>query len=490
MNTFWSHSNDGKGKITVTKDLIVDFLQHEGYRNIKLNGKWEIVKVTDNVVRFVRDTIEARQALINQINRFEELDDKPSIRDKTLSHFKEVRKSGLLDALEELNLNLVRGDKNTTYKFFRNGAVRVTCDNAEIVQYRDLPGHVLESEIINFDIEFVSHDLTRSSDFSQFLFRCMNANPHNYHSLISVLGFLSSSFKSPKNEKAIVFCDDIQSDAAEGGTGKSLTAKALSHFNQTVIEDGKNFRQGQFVFQQVDYGTRLLVIDDTVRQFNFESLFSSVTGAFQIEKKYQDRITIPFEDSPRVLITTNYTVFGRGFSFERRILEVEFSNYYGRARKPANEFGREFFNEWSVSDWNLFYNFMITCISHFLKHGISEPIINNKDVKRLRRETSRDFAEFAEDYDWPHEIAKAELFKIYKEQYSNNTWLSIRTFDSWVKIYFELRSIAYSEVKRHGGTRFWQIGPKGAKSPKASGGSEPQRPPVAQSRSELPGGQP
>lgn len=483
MKTFWDTKKDGKAK--VKKNLILSFLEERGYRNLKVNGKWQVIKVKDNIVQIIEDSIEARRELISCIIESEEVDNRGSILDQTLSSFKDIKRSGILDALEEISLNLLKGDEKTSYKFFLNGAVKVTASTIEVLPYSVLSGHVLKSEIIDFNIRIVPFVETKSSSFAQFLLRCMNKNTHNYDSLLSALGFLSSSFKSSKVERAIVFCDENQNDAAEGGTGKSLTAKALVHFNKAVIEDGKNFKQGQFVFQQIEFGTRLLVIDDTSKQFNFESLFSAVTGGFQIEKKYQDRFTIPFEESPRILITTNYTIFGRGFSFDRRILEIEFSNYYGRNIKPSDEFGSEFFSDWTNVEWNLFYNFMISCVSHFLDQGISEPIVRDRNAKRLRKETSRDFAEFVEEYDWPHEISKGELFRLYKEHYGNHTWLSIRTFNSWVKIYLESKCIPYSEPKKYGGTRFWQIGPKGGSSDKSSPGIVPLRPPVAPIQSGL-----
>ena len=285
----------------------------------------------------------------------------------------------------------------------------------------------------------------------------MNEDEQRFHNLLGILGYLSSGYKSRKDDKAVVFCDGLIEGLPEGGTGKSLTATALHHFNNTVIEDGKTFKFTNFTFQQVTYGTELLIIDDANKRLNFENLFASITGGFQIEKKYQDKQTLSFEDSPKILITTNYTIYGKGYSFERRIIEVEFSDYYGRFRKPLDDFKKEFFNSWGKAEWSLFFHFMLKCVQHYLRcNELHEISINDPIQKRLIRETTIDFFNFISEADLHGYIRKSVLYDEFLDEFPEyKKWLSIRKFNGWIKDYCITMKIEFYESKMEGGKRCW-----------------------------------
>ena len=94
--------------------------------------------------------------------------------------------------------------------------------------------------------------------------------------------------------------DDNLKGYPDGGTGKSLLANSISKIRETAQEDGKNFDPTKsFAFQQVNADTKILFIDDLKQGFNFERVFPLISEGLQIEKKYQDRYTIPFEKSPK-----------------------------------------------------------------------------------------------------------------------------------------------------------------------------------------------
>jgi hypothetical protein len=59
-------------------------------------------------------------------------------------------------------------------------------------------------------------------------------------------------------------------------------------------------------------------------------LFSAITEGITIEKKNKDAIRIPFSFSPKIVITTNYAIKGRGNSFLRRKVELELTSFYNK----------------------------------------------------------------------------------------------------------------------------------------------------------------
>jgi len=454
MKEFWYV--DKKGNYEVKQNQILRFLEFQGFRNAKIENQWFVVRVSNHVIDIINDTLEVRHYLVKYIKSKKSQVDQDQIIEKVLGLFKLVKRTGLLDGLSILEMELLEGDESTTYKFFRNGVVKITATQIELLDYDLLEGSVMRSSIIERDIHLQTEIEIWKSDFSKFLYRCMMANNTSYFALISTLGYLSSNYKTAKDNKAVIFCDDNMEGIPEGGTGKSLTALALSQFNNSVMEDGKNFQHSNFTFQQIKPETNLLIIDDAGRKFNFENLFSSITNGLQVEKKYQDKYMLSFQDSPKILITTNYTIYGRGYSFERRVVEIEFSNYYGKDIIPLNEFGHEFFTSWNDEQWNSFYNFMSACVSYYLKNGIVEASFNDQDEKKLRRETNIDFVEFISEYELKNWIKKADLYEAFINDYPNyKTWLSIRKFNEWVKIYCHTKEIDFQEQKRNDGQRHW-----------------------------------
>ena len=82
---------------------------------------------------------------------------------------------------------------------------------------------------------------------------------------------------------------------------------------QTI--DGKQFKfGGDFPYQSVKTDCQILVFDDVKKNFQFENLFSVITEGIDITYKGKDTIKLPIEDSPKIVISTNYVLKGNGDS--------------------------------------------------------------------------------------------------------------------------------------------------------------------------------
>jgi hypothetical protein len=192
---------------------------------------------------------------------------------------------------------------------------------------------------------------------------------------------------------AIILGDENLSQDPEGGTGKGLFMTALSHMKKLVTIDGKSFNfEKSFAYQLVSADTQVLCFDDVKKHFDFERLFSVVTEGLTLEKKNKDAIKIPFTKSPKVAITTNYPIKGKGNSFERRKWEIYFSNFYTKEFTPLVEFGKLMFGEWNEDEWCAFDNYMIENLMFYLKNGLIKGNFKNVDINKLAINTNYDFA--------------------------------------------------------------------------------------------------
>jgi hypothetical protein len=274
---------------------------------------------------------------------------------------------------------------------------------------------------------------------------------NRYNSLKSIIGYLLHSFKTSANNKAVILNDETISENPNGGSGKGIFWNAISKMKKVSSIDGKTFEfTKSFPYQTVSTDCQLLVFDDVKKNFNFESLFSLITEGITLEYKGQDAIKLPVEKSPKILITTNYTIKGDGGSFDRRKIEVELSNYFSSKLTPLDHFKHLLFDDWDAKEWSRFDNYMINCIEYYLQNGIVSNEYKNLLERKFISSTSHDFYLYTKEPDnlklgttyWNTDICSAIKSENpdYKD-YSNRTILG------WIKKYCDFKDYNFEEKK-------------------------------------------
>ena len=226
-----------------------------------------------------------------------------------------------------------------------------------MVSYNDFQGTVWKSQIIKRDFT-VLKDKNPNSVFEHFLANITGGDNDRFISLQSVMGYLLHPYKDPSFSKAVILLDENIdfSGVANGGTGKSLIATALSQITPMVIKDGKRYNANEnFVFDDIRPHHRILYFDDVKRNFQFEEFYSIITGSLKVNRKYKDSVLLPPNLTPKLLISSNNMVKGTGGNTdERRRIEFEIAPYYSADFTPRNEFGHVFFEDWDKSEWEQF----------------------------------------------------------------------------------------------------------------------------------------
>lgn len=403
----------------------------------------------------------------NFISVFEE----PKIKDFVLS---DLRSRGCIDAFElmanntssfnsnflsmvsSIDVKFNRDNAYTSYIYYNNCAIKTTRDNIEVLNYDDIDDLIWTNQVIKRDI-----NLKEESDgvFKSFIWKLSGENPDRYYTLKSVIGYLMHSYQNEAKPKAIIFNDEmISEDIPNGGSGKGLIHRAIGHIKNIVIEDGKKFdTKNQFAYQKVNKDTQIFLIDDVPKHFNFESLFSIVTEGMTVEKKGQDAYQIPFKESPKISITTNYTINGSGPSHERRVFEVEIANYFNDQKTPEVEFGHLFFVDWDADEWANFDNFMIRCVQYFLKNGLVQSDKVNLAFRKLRNELGTEFIEFMESQKFNGTPLNRKDFRDnFNRQYPTVAKFNTpQKFNKKVKDYCAFNNITFTEGKYNGVVNFY-----------------------------------
>lgn len=369
-----------------------------------------------------------------------------------------------LSMLKSEDVKLKEDTKDECFLYYRNCAVRVTRNTIEEIDYLDLDGYVWKNQII--DRDFIKYD-HHKAEFRKFIWLISGQNIDKYESFKSVLGYLLHSYKTSSKNKAIILNDETISDNPNGGSGKGLLWNALAKMKKVSMIDGKTFTfEKSFPYQTVSTDCQILVFDDVKKNFSFESLFSVITEGITLEYKGQDAIKIPVEKSPKILITTNYTVGGVGGSFDRRKFEVEMSGHFGAHHTPEDEFNHMLFDDWNQSEWQMYDNYMINCVQGYLSTGLIAHEFNNLETRKFIKNTNMEF------YEWSKEegnitqsirLYKGEIYDAFIKDYpdyGNGKYkLSQKRFRQYLEEYAKFHEFKYFEGRDHIG-RWFEVSKK------------------------------
>jgi hypothetical protein len=381
-------------------------------------------------------------------------------------------KEDFLSMLSPVDVLFIDDTKEQAYLYFRNCAVMITASGITPVDYIDLGGYVWKNQVIQRD--YVGCPPV-ACDFQKFISNICNSEKDRINSVETTIGFLMHGYKDPSFCPAVILNDEIISDNPEGGTGKGLFMKAIGQIKRLVVLNGKKFSLSQnFPYQLVSADAQIISFDDVTKGFDFEDLFSDITEGVTLEKKNKDAIYIPFEKSPKIALTTNYAIKGKGNSFERRKWDLEFHNVYNKDFTPRHEFGRTMFSGWDHDEWCQFDTYMISCLMRFMKTGLVKSTFVNLKVRQLSVETSHEFIEWCclvnnnkptelfNRFDRGDIVYKAHLYDDFTSEYPDyaprsKLSLSKTAFSRWLVSYANFKNNCVPKEGRDNTGRWIQI---------------------------------
>jgi hypothetical protein len=447
---FWDF--DDKGKLKISRTKFKKFLEREGFFKIKKDNNYLFVRSEQNSIEEF-DPIYVKDFVLNYLQRIaiEELEgtNRQEIIDALMKGAGQYFVPAYFEFLVTKNPEFLRDDREKAYLFFKNCIVEVTKDNIVLTEYKRLNKYIWKRQII--DDNFYTSD--EHTDFEDFQFNICRKDSKRFKALKSGMGYLIHNYKDPNNAKAIVFIDEKMSEGAFGRSGKGLVIKAIGKVRNIVTEDGRNFDIGKsFAFQRVNADTNIISIEDMKERFPFDKLFSILTEGITIEKKNKDEMYIPFMESPKVVISTNYSIKGVDDSTIDRQFIIEFSDHYNKNNRPVDEFGKLFFESWNKSEWNSFYNYMIRCLQLYLDNGLVPYAYVNLERKRLVDETCAEFAEFSDTLVFNTTYNKKDLFEQFNKEYPevdgiSSAKLTQGKFTRWIKIFARIKAVDVVESK-------------------------------------------
>jgi len=447
---FWFRENE---KIKISRIRFKKFLESEGFCKYKMESNHLFIRVENNIVEEI-DSIDVKEYVMNYLERMatEEFEgtSRNDIIDALIKSANQLFTQQFLEFLITRNIEFNKDTFDKGYFYFKNGFVEVSISKIDFHNYKNINKHIWKKQII--DRNFTKS--SKRSVFEDFLFNVCRSEVKRYEALKSAIGYLLHTYKDPSITKSIVFIDEKLSEGAFGRSGKGLVIKSISKVRNVVVEDGRNFNPSKnFAFQRVKADTNIIGFEDIREKFPFERLFSIITDGITIERKNKDEIHIGYSESPKVVISTNFSISGVDDSTMDRQFIIEFSDYYNKSHRPVHDFGKPFFSGWNEDEWSDFDNFMIGCLQLYLKKGLVTYEFINLDKKKMIDETCQEFVEFIEDViEIGKEYEKKELYESFKKEYEDFDpigagKLTQSKFTRWLKVWGKVKDYDVKEGK-------------------------------------------
>ncbi len=383
---FWTQTD--KGAVSAVPHLMKQFLEYNGFYKFSPHNSnvFMFVRVTNNLIEKIQDE-SLKDFVLGYLSELDDLNIYNYFANNT-----RLFKKDFLSLIGTVNIHFIEDSSYYSHIYFRNCAVKVTSESVEKIDYVDLDGYVWKDQVIDRDFDYCD---VLECDYKSFIGKIAGGEQERIKSVESTIGFLMSGYKDPGYCPAVILNDEVITDNPEGGTGKGLFVQGIGQMKKVIDINGKIFDfKTQFAYQTVTTDTQVVSFDDVKKNFNFENLFSTITEGITIEKKNKDAIKIPFRSSPKIVITTNYAIRGKGNSFERRKWELELKQHYTMDLTPVDEFGKRFFDEWDEDEWCSFDNYMINNLQFYICNGLIKSDFVNLSIRKLASETCHEFIEW------------------------------------------------------------------------------------------------
>jgi hypothetical protein len=373
---------DDFGNVQTSRTMYADFFIQERFKRISTpDDKVQLLVDTNNVIDFFNHKTDIVSFLESNINEYGSSYE--AVREVIAKECNSIiQQSFTLVPASEL---IYYSDNKTSFGLpFKNGffCFDSLVDGGEIKrkEYSDFSGFFSPHDIHSRDFKYtdevgmfekfftraaIGRDVTDSPDTINII--------REFHAMF---GYLSHSYKSQTKSPCIIFTDDGANDEnRNGGRGKSLVTTAISEIQTQLFKGGKEFDPNYyFVFDDLEKKHKSYVIDDVPAGFKYDDLYTNILGPINCARKGKTAEKIPFQESPKFIITTNWVLRydEKNASTNRRFLEFKFSNYYKMNFSPKDDFGCTFFEDWDKDEWHRFYSFVYRCMRIFFENGVNQ----------------------------------------------------------------------------------------------------------------------
>jgi len=271
--------------------------------------------------------------------------------------------------------------------------------------------------------------------------------------LMFILGYHCQQYKDP-GKPWLTFLQDMRISEvgqSSGRSGKSLLSKAPTYVRASFYKGGRtldNKNEYQFFYDGLTEFHDYIEVDDMHEYADFSFFYTQVTGKREVNPKNYTPFTMEYEDSGKMLISSNFELQNVDSSTVARLINGGVSDYYHEATKfndyretrtPLTKFGKRLYDDFTDEEWTKFYNMIAYCIQMVQRFYKINPPAGNLEKRQLRREMSKglgkdeDFFNWANDYfiKWTDEKNPIPSVSPDKQGYLNSYIVREKAFEAF-----------------------------------------------------------
>jgi len=286
------------------------------------------------------------------------------------------------------------------YTFFKNCFVVSDKNGCKVLDYTELKtGSVWEDNVLNRNFEIPKE--TKVPVFQKFTYDISGNNydlkknaPTGadfelYKALLVSGGYMLHNYNDMERKALILTQGRIsEDDSSEGREGKTLFTQIIGEemLNRKkessifVKVQGKNMNmKDRNAWQDLEINTKLVLLDDPDKTFDFEDFYNIAEDSFKVRKLYEGNMYI----KSRLVITTNRPINRDSGSSRARSCVIELASCFDSNYTPIDKYRHRFGRDWNEEEWNQFYFFVLNeMIPSYFKNNckLVEPI--NKNLAR------------------------------------------------------------------------------------------------------------
>jgi len=276
-----------------------------------------------------------------------------------------------------------------------------------------------------------------------------------FANLCFVIGYHCAQYKDPGKAWLTLLQDNKVSEVgnASGGSGKSLLSTAIRYVRASFYKGGRSLSDKdvfKFFYDGLTEFHDFIEIDDLWEYADFGFFYTQITGPREVNPKNYSSIVLPYEDSGKMLISTNYELMSVDSSTYRRILNASVSDYYhektklndyAETRSPLTKYGRRLYDDFTEEEWVKFYNFIAYCIQLQMRFHKIQPPMANLEKRQARRAMSaglgkdEDFFRWANGYfiSWPESDGEKPITSPEEHGYWNTFIVKDFAFENFTR---------------------------------------------------------
>lgn len=352
FGVFWKSTDKG---YTISREVIINVASQLGFRYYKGN----VVRIDNMLIHRIeeRDFQDALKAYIKE-------PDLDMYEDICNAYEAFMQRSGkfMMSRLPMLDDSKILTDtKQVSYKFYRNGFLTIDDKTIIFSEYDSLVDVLIWAD----RCQPRNYNKGKGGKYEEFL--KLATDPAQSEHVKRCIGYLAHEYKDETTGYIIVLTEQCQDPKQGGGSGKNVFCNLLSNVTTYTSKPGSQAKFDEKFFQSWN-GQRIFCISDVPKNFDFAFLKEPSTGSFIWKKLFKDEVEIKNSEAPKFVVQTNFSYEISDGGLRRRIIPIEFTNFFTQKGGLDIYFKCHFPAGWTTEDWAGFDNYIAEAIQLWLIH--------------------------------------------------------------------------------------------------------------------------